>query len=362
MWWGRSQGESGSRHRSMEFNESSIPSKSIEKSDVNDWSDEKSECSGKDSPSDSSSKSRSLYKSSDSFNVALNVVIYFIANLNVVIFVSFSFVTFAGSSERCGTTRRNVSNATLISFIRLLSRAFAVLRRYLLKGAGFCLGFEVRGCLVLVDGEIDDIKTGVSSFTLVLAVIVVTVAFFRRRDERGLREYLSCLSSPLSVVLEDIEEVLSAVSVVLWLLLASRYVLAVCRCCGGIDRRELMSSSWSMLFEVTRATSTLIFYLMVARSGRAACCAGNLRLISGLLQQAQRTIALAVHLVLSASLLPLPIYEISCDYKKLNRLNLLSFSGSGSCFIGTQNNNSYWLLYIIYCKVIISFQLHVYRS
>lgn len=47
--------------------------------------------------------------------------------------------------------RLSVSNAWLISFMRDRSRALAVFRRYLLNGAGFCLGLGVRlastGCL-----------------------------------------------------------------------------------------------------------------------------------------------------------------------------------------------------------------------
>jgi hypothetical protein len=42
--------------------------------------------------------------------------------------------------EMWGTARRSVSKAALISRIRSLSRAFAVLRRYLLNGGGFCFG------------------------------------------------------------------------------------------------------------------------------------------------------------------------------------------------------------------------------
>lgn len=58
----------------------------------------------------------------------LSAEMYFMASRSVVIFVSFSL---CASTARCGTARRSASNASLISRIRLRSRAFAVFLRYL---------------------------------------------------------------------------------------------------------------------------------------------------------------------------------------------------------------------------------------
>lgn len=58
----------------------------------------------------------------------LSAEMYFIASRRVVILVSFSL---CASTARWGTARRSASNASLISRIRLRSRAFAVFLRYL---------------------------------------------------------------------------------------------------------------------------------------------------------------------------------------------------------------------------------------
>lgn len=57
-----------------------------------------------------------------------------------MILVSFSFVLADDSSQNdSGTNLRKFSKALLISRIRVRSRAFAVFRRYLLRGAAFGL-------------------------------------------------------------------------------------------------------------------------------------------------------------------------------------------------------------------------------
>lgn len=80
--------------------------------------------------------------------------IYFMANRNVVIFVSFSLVGPASSTAMlCGTQCRKFSNAVLISRMRVRSRALAVFRRYLLSGGAFDLDAVllcVRCCPVAV--------------------------------------------------------------------------------------------------------------------------------------------------------------------------------------------------------------------
>lgn len=58
----------------------------------------------------------------------LSADMYFMARRSVVILVSFSL---CASTARCGTARRSASNASLISRIRLRSRALAVFLRYL---------------------------------------------------------------------------------------------------------------------------------------------------------------------------------------------------------------------------------------
>lgn len=58
----------------------------------------------------------------------LSAEMYFMASRSVVIFVSFSL---CASTARCGTARLSASKASLISRIRLRSRAFAVFLRYL---------------------------------------------------------------------------------------------------------------------------------------------------------------------------------------------------------------------------------------
>lgn len=58
----------------------------------------------------------------------LRADIYFMARRSVVIFVNFSL---CASTARCGTARRSASKASLISLMRLRSRAFAVFLRYL---------------------------------------------------------------------------------------------------------------------------------------------------------------------------------------------------------------------------------------
>lgn len=80
---------------------------------------------------------------SDCWSAWLRAAMYFMASLSVVILVSFSLPLLSSWfwwQDMWGTARRSVSKAAFISRMRSLSRAFAVFRRYLLRGGGFCFG------------------------------------------------------------------------------------------------------------------------------------------------------------------------------------------------------------------------------
>uniref|UniRef100_A0A182QJ82 Uncharacterized protein n=1 Tax=Anopheles farauti TaxID=69004 RepID=A0A182QJ82_9DIPT len=97
-------------------------------------------------------------------SISLSIRMYFIANRSVVIFVSFSLDAalpphggeLTGElaplvpATATGTARLKFSNALLISRMRLRSRAFAVFRRYLLRGAALGLGFSFGAAFSLV--------------------------------------------------------------------------------------------------------------------------------------------------------------------------------------------------------------------
>jgi len=78
-----------------------------------------------------------------------------------------------------GTARRSVSKAALISRMRSLSRAFAVFRRYLLRGGGFCFG---RG--------VPEVPSPLLDLELAAARPLSSVSA-RFCSDRGLNEYLS---------------------------------------------------------------------------------------------------------------------------------------------------------------------------
>jgi hypothetical protein len=123
-------------------------------------------------------------RASDCWSAWLKAAMYFMANLRVVIFVSFSLQLLScwfwwADVAIWGTARRSVSKAALISRMRSLSRAFAVFRRYLLSGGGFCFG--------LVPPEIPSplLHLGLAAARPRCSV---SARFWR---DRGLREYLS---------------------------------------------------------------------------------------------------------------------------------------------------------------------------
>lgn len=100
-------------------------------------------CSSSVENSDSSEHSGEGHRSgrdpslgSDSRKAADSAEMYRIANLSVVILVSFSQGTGVPVMADAGTACRRVSKARLISRIRLLSRALAVFLLYLLSGCG----------------------------------------------------------------------------------------------------------------------------------------------------------------------------------------------------------------------------------
>lgn len=125
--------------------------------------------------------------------------------------MSFSLGT-ACVTDIWGTAFLSASKAWLISLMRLLSLALAVFRLYLLRGAGFCLGFEHL--------DLGATRAMLSRFS----------SGFLRRSDRGRSEYLSPA--------EDLSESL--------LLLGSVYA----GLSGGMDSRWDSSSSYSSMAQV----------------------------------------------------------------------------------------------------------------
>ena len=119
---------------------------------------------------------------SDCWSAWLRVAMYFMASLSVVILVSFSLPLLScwfWWEDMWGTARRSVSKAAFISRMRSLSRAFAVFRRYLLRGGGFCFG---RGA--------PEVPSPLLDLALAAALPRSSVSA-RFCSDRGLSEYLS---------------------------------------------------------------------------------------------------------------------------------------------------------------------------
>lgn len=131
--------------------------------------------------SESNSISRSAENCGGSRKAAVKDPMYLMASRRVVIFVNFSpwlLVLFDGAEAQWGTHRLRASKAWFISRILLLSRALAVLRLYLLKGAD-------RG---LEEGLARDSEFGpVAEAVVLLSLLVLPL---------GLSWYLSALRPP----------------------------------------------------------------------------------------------------------------------------------------------------------------------
>lgn len=124
------------------------------------------------------------------FKKLVRVLMYFIAIRSVVIFVSFSLLL-SGllSQNETGTLSRRCSNALFISRIRMRSRALAVFRRYLLKGAAFCFDFCFCALFLLlfvfaVDVDALDDGSAAVETSVCSSFVLFSVCLFAFRVER----------------------------------------------------------------------------------------------------------------------------------------------------------------------------------
>ena len=102
---------------------------------------------------------------------------------------------------RSGMTLLSSSNPSLISVMRVRSRALAVLRRYLLSGGGFDFGLRSFGVALRRSTStrlMSDVVRRLYSLSLPLLPLLLLLVF-RRLERRGVTSLLlshNCLSTP----------------------------------------------------------------------------------------------------------------------------------------------------------------------